>query len=323
MNRKILLTCILSLTLLPLQVAIGQSTWPGKPIRIIVPFAAGSFTDLSARAIAAELTEPLGQQVLVENRAGAGGTLGADAVAKSAPDGYTLLLTDNSFAIAPGLYAKLPYDPRKDFLQISTVAESPTVMVARVDLPAKTLKEVIELAKAKPGTLTFGSGGQGSSAHLATEWFLNMAGVELVHVPYKGVAAAFAEVVAKRIDVTFGSVGSGSAHIRSGRVRGIALTGRERSPLLPEVPTFAESGYAGYTMIYWFGIMAPAGTPAAIVNRLHDEIVRAATKPRIQEIFSGQGARAVTVTPAEFTRNVNEEMKIWQGVIAKAGVKAE
>jgi tripartite-type tricarboxylate transporter receptor subunit TctC len=323
MTGRTLLACILSLALLPLQAAIGQPAWPSKPIRIVVPFAAGSFTDLAARAIAAELAEPLGQQVIVENRAGAGGTLGADAVAKAAPDGHTLLLADNSFAIAPGIYAKLPYDPHKDFVQISTVAESPTVMVARINLPAKTLKEVIDLAKVKPGNLTFGSGGQGSSAHLATELFLNMAGVELVHVPFKGVAAAFAEVVANRIDITFGSVGSGSAHIRSGRVRGIALTGRERSPLLPEVPTFAESGFPGYTMVYWFGIMAPAATPSAVVSRLHDEIVRAAANPRIQETFSRQGAHAVTLTPAEFARNINEEMKIWQSVITKAGVKAE
>jgi tripartite-type tricarboxylate transporter receptor subunit TctC len=309
--------------LLPMEQALAQPAWPAKPVRIIVPFAAGSFTDIAARAIGAELTGQTGQQVLVENRGGAGGTIGADAVAKAAPDGYTLLLTDNSFVISPGLYARLPYDPQKDLVPVSTVAEAPAVMVARTDLPAKTLKEVVDAARAQPRVLTFGSGGQGSSAHLATEMFLDMAGVQMLHVPFKGVAAALADVVAKRIDVTIGSVGSASGHVTAGRVRGLAVTGKARSPLLPDVPTFAESGYPGYDMVYWFGVFAPAATPPAVLGRLHDELERATATAKIQEMFARQGVRPVTSSAADFARRVSDETRRWRDVVAKAGVKVE
>ena len=323
MNRRAALSMLLTLALLPLDAARAQPVWPTRAVKVIVPFAAGSFTDVAARAIAAELTQQLGQPVIVENRGGAGGTLGADAVAKAAPDGHTLLLTDNSFVISPGLYAKLPYDPRKDLVPVSLVAEGPAIMIARSDLPATTLKGVVDLAKAKPKGLSFGSGGQGSSAHLATEMFLNMAGIEMLHVPFKGVAAAISEVVAKRLDITIGSIGSAGPQVQGGLVRGIAVTGKQRSAMLPEVPTFAESGYPDYNMVYWFGVLAPAATPPAVLSRLYEELVRATAKPRIQEIFSAQGVRALTNTPADYSRQIGEEMKMWQGVIAKAGVKIE
>jgi tripartite-type tricarboxylate transporter receptor subunit TctC len=255
----------------------GQPAWPGKPIRIVVPFAAGSFTDIAARSIAFELTAQLGQQVVVDNRAGAGGTLGTDVVAKATPDGCTLLLSDNSFVMAPGLYQKLRYDPARDFLHISQVAESPSLLVARLNLPAKNLKELVELARAKPGELTFGSGGQGSSAHLATELFMSVARIKITHVPFKGVVLSIAEVVGDRIDMSIASLASGMAMVNAGKVQGFGVTGRERSPLLPTVPTFIEAGFPAYDMTYWWGIATPAGTPPQIVSRLNQEITRAAT----------------------------------------------
>lgn len=320
---KLLRCMVVLVSLLPAIQAHAQSAWPNKIIRIVVPFAPGSFTDLAARSIAAELTTQLGQQVIVDNRVGAGGSLGTELVAKAAPDGYTLLLSDNSFAISPGLYHKLPYDPLKDFVHVSQVAESPSLLVGRLQLPAKNLKELVDLARAKPGELTFGSGGQGSSAHLAMELFLNVAGIKMTHVPFKGVVLSIAEVVAGRIDVSIASLASGMAQVSAGKIQGFGVTGKERSPVLPSVPTFSEAGFPGYDMSYWWGIAAPAGTPREIVSRLNQEIVRAADKPRLKENFQNQGARPVTSSPAEISRRVDEEIKVWKNVIAKAGVKVE
>lgn len=317
--------CYLALLLAmsPAQQAIAQPAWPTKPLRIIVPFAPGSFTDVSARAMAAELTGQLGQPVIVENRTGAGGTIGSGLAARAAADGYTLLLSDNSFTISPGLYAKLPYDPLKDFIHVSQIAESPSMMVGRLKLPAKSLKELVGLARSRPGELTFGSGGQGSSAHLAMELFLNVAGVKMLHVPFKGVAASLAEVVADRIDVSMSSLASGAPHVNGGRAQGLAVSGKERHPLLPGVPTFGEAGFPGYDMSYWWGIAVPVETPRQIVSRLNEEIRSAADKPALKEIFRKQGARPLTSSPAEHTRRVDAEIRTWKQVIAKAGVKLQ
>ena len=301
----------------------AQSNWPTKPLRIVVPFAPGSFTDLSARALAVELSEQLGQQVVVENKGGAGGTIGADAVAKSAPDGHTLLLTDNSFVMAAGLYPRLPFDPQKDFAQISAIAESPSIMIARADLPAKSVAQLVDAARAKPMDFMFGSGGQGSSAHLATELFLSVTGTKMTHVPYKGVAAAIAEVIAGRLDISIASLASGMPHVRSGRVQGLGVSGKERSPLLPQVPTFVEQGFGDYNMSYWWGVAAPAGTPAAVLQRLNQEIAKAAEKPRLRDSFVAQGARAVTSTAAEQSRRVDDEIRVWKATIQKANIKLE
>jgi tripartite-type tricarboxylate transporter receptor subunit TctC len=297
--------------------------WPTRPLRIIVPFGPGAFTDISARSLAAELTHLLGQQVVVDNRLGAGGTIGTEMVARATPDGYTLLLSDNSFAISPGLYAKLPYDPLKDFAHVSLIAESPSLMSGRVKLSAKTLQELVGLARANPGKLTFGSGGQGSSAHLAMELFLNVAGIKMLHVPFKGVAPALAEAVADRIDVVISSLAAGAPHIQNERLRGFALSGKARHPVLPGVPTYAEAGYPQYDMTYWWGIAAPARTPPAVVQRLNQEIARAAERPALKDVFQKQGATAVTSSPAELTRRVNQEIQTWREVIARAGVKLE
>lgn len=320
---KILRWAVMLVALLSGFQVHAQGAWPNRIIRIIVPFAPGSFTDLAARSIGAELTAQLGQQVIVDNRVGAGGSLGTELVAKAAPDGYTLLLSDNSFAISPGLYQKLPYDPLKDFVHVSQVAESPSLLVARFQLPGKNLKELVDLARARPGELTFGSGGQGSSAHLAMELFLNVAGIKMIHVPFKGVVLSIAEVVAGRIDVSIASLASGMAQVSAGKIQGFGVTGKERSPLLPGVPTFAEAGFSAYDMSYWWGIAAPAATPPQIVSRLNEEIVRAAGKPRLKENFLNQGARPVTTSPAEISRRVDEEIKVWRNVIVRAGVKVE
>lgn len=298
-------------------------SWPTKPVRIVVPFAPGALTDIAARAIGAELGEQLGHQFIVENKGGAGGTLGTADVAKSPADGSSFVFTDNSYMISAGLYSKLPYDPTKDLAAVTLAVEAAAIMIARLDLPAKNLRELVALAKAKPRTLTYGSGGQGSSAHLATELFLAQARVEMVHVPFKGVAAAIADVVGGRIDVTVSTVGAAVGHVKSGRARALAVTGKERVPSLPEVPTFAESGYPDYDMVYRFGFLAPAGTPPAIVNRMRDEVAKAANKPRVHELLIPQGARPVASTPAEYGTIIEREMRTWKAVIASAGVKVE
>jgi len=307
------------------MVAQGASaqSWPSKTVRIVVPFAPGALTDIAARAIGAELSEQLGHQFIVENKGGAGGTLGTADVAKSPADGSSFVFTDNSYMISAGLYSKLPYDPVKDLVPVTLAVEAAAIMIAKLDLPAKNLRELVALAKAKPRTLTYGSGGQGSSAHLATELFLTQAGVEMVHVPFKGVAAAIADVVGGRIDVTVSTVGAAVGQVKSGKAHALAVTGKERVPSLPEVPTFAESGYPDYDMVYRFGFLAPAGTPPAIVNKMRDEVAKAANKPRVRELLIPQGARPVASTPAEYRAIIEREMRTWKAVIDKAGVKVE
>jgi tripartite-type tricarboxylate transporter receptor subunit TctC len=323
MTRAVFRALALVLALIPATHAQPQPAWPAKLIRIVVPFAPGSFTDIAARTLAVELTAQLGQTVVVENRAGAGGTLGTDAIAKAAPDGHALLLSDNSFVMAPGLYQKLPYDPVRDFVHITQIAESPSLLVARVNLPAKNLRELVELARAKPSGLTFGSGGVGSSAHLATELFMSVAGIRMTHVPFKGVVLSIAEVVGDRIDVSIASLASGMAMVSAGKVQGFGVTGRERSALLPTVPTFTEAGLGAYDMSYWWGIAAPAGTPAPVVSRLNQEIARAAQQARVKDSFEKQGARPVTTSATESSRRIDEEMKVWKSVIVKAGVRID
>ena len=304
------------------QAASAQS-WPTKPVRIVVPFAPGALTDIAARAIGAELAEQLGQQFIVENKGGAGGTLGTADVAKSPPDGSSFVFTDNSYMISAGLYPKLPYDPARDLVPVTLAVEAAAIMIARLDLPAKNLHELVALAKAKPSTLTYGSGGQGSSAHLATELFLTQAGVQMVHVPFKGVAAAIADVVGGRIDVAISTVGAAIGHVKGGRARALAVTGKERVPSLPDVPTFAESGYRDYDMVYRFGFLAPGGTPEAIVSRMRDEVAKAANKPKVRDLLIPQGARPVASTPAQYGAIIEREMRTWKSVIDKAGVRVE
>lgn len=302
--------------------ALAQQ-WPGAPVRIMVPFAPGALTDLAARNIAAELSAQLGQQFVVENKGGAAGTIGTAEVAKAKPDGHTLVFTDSSLTISPGLYKTLPYDVLRDLVPITIAVEAPAIIVARTGLGVRTLGQLVEMAKAKPKALTFGSGGQGSSAHLATELFLAQAGMEMTHVPFRGVAAALTDTAGNQIDVTVSSLGGASGHIRGNRVIALAVSGSQRSPVFPDVPTFAESGYQAYDVVYRFGFLAPAGTPSAIIARLQSEIARAVTQPKVLAFLDSQGARAVRIDGAEFTDLIRRELAMWKQVIDRAGVRAE
>lgn len=310
----------LALSLAP---GLAAAQWPTMPVRIMVPFAPGALTDLAARNIAAELSAQMGQQFVVENKGGAAGTIGTAEVAKARPDGHTLVFTDSSLTISPGLYKSLPYDVMRDLVPITISVEAPAIMVARTGLGARTLKEVIELAKARPKGLTFGSGGQGSSAHLATELFLMQAGIEMTHVPFRGVAAALTDTVGNQIDVTVSSLGGASGHVRSNRVVPLAVSGSERSAAFPDVPTFAESGFPNYDVVYRFGFLAPTGTPAPIIERLQQEIGKAAVQPKVKAFLDSQGARAVRIDGAAFGDLIRRELAMWKQVIDRAGVKAE
>lgn len=304
--------------------AAAQVQWPVKPMRIVVPVVPGSFTDVVARGLAADMGESLGQSVLVENRAGAGTTIGAATVAKSTPDGYTLLMTENSFSIAPALYGKqMTYDPVRDFQPVTLIAEAPTVWFSRLEFPARSPKDLVQLARNRPGEVTFATGGNGTSSHLAAELFIDRNKLKMVHVPFKGVAGSIAEIVAGRVDVGTSSIASAAGPIQAGRMRALAVTGKERNPLLPEVPTFAESGFGDYDMPIWFGIIGPAGLPADRLDRLHAEIVRAAGRPRLRDLFAAQGARSLLVPPPAFTRRVHAEIAQWREVIPRVGIRPD
>ena len=314
---------LLAAATLAISSGYAQAPFPSKTVRVIVPVVPGSFTDLAARALAADIAGPLGQQVIVENRPGAGTTIGTDVVAKAPPDGHTLLITENSFSISPALYPRLPYDPVKDFAHVMIVAEAPYIFWSRPDLPAKNMKELVEAARAKPGALTFASGGQGTSSHLSGELFFEKASINVTHVPFKGVGASMTEVMAGRVDFGGSSVASPISHIRAGRLRPLAVTGSERSPMLPDVPTFAEAGFPGYDAPIWFGFMAPAGTPDAAVKRIHDVLAQAVAKPAIRDLFAKQGAKTQTVSGAEFTRRIDAETRVWKELVARRGIKVE
>jgi tripartite-type tricarboxylate transporter receptor subunit TctC len=262
--------------------------------------------------------------VLVENRAGAGTTIGAATVAKSSPDGYTLLMTENSFSIAPALYGKqMTYDPVRDFQPVTLIAEAPTVWFSRLEFPARSPKDLVQLARNRPGEVTFATGGNGTSSHLAAELFIDRNKLKMVHVPFKGVAGSIAEIVAGRVDVGTSSIASAAGPIQAGRMRALAVTGKERNPLLPEVPTFAESGFGDYDMPIWFGIIGPAGLPADRLDRLHAEIVRAAGRPRLRDLFAAQGARSLLVPPPAFTKRVHAEIAQWREVIPRVGIRPD
>ena len=323
MNRRMLLRAAALAPLAAIGPAFGQVGWPDRVLRIVVPFVPGSFTDVSARLLANELTEQLGQPVVIENRGGAGGTAGTVAVVRAAPDGYTLLLTDTSLSISPGLYPNLPYDPVRDLAQISRIAHSPSILLVRPGLGPRTLTALVALAKQRPGEITFGSGGPGSSAHLAMELLLSVSGTQALHVPFRGVAAAIAEVIAGRVDMVIASLASGIAHVKGGTLLGLGVSGAQRSALLLEVPTFEEAGQPRYDMSYWWGVAAPSGTPRPIIERLHREIVRACEKLRLREAFLQQAAVAVTSTPEEMTRHLEREIGVWREVITRAKITVQ
>ena len=300
----------------------GQDAWPSKPIRMILPFPPGGGTDILGRLIADRLSASFGQPVVTENRGGAGGNVGAEAAAKSAPDGYTLVLVAPSLAISPTLYSKLNYDPVKDLAPVSLVATVPNVMVTQPSMPGD-LKEFIAVVKAKPGALNFGSGGAGTSNHLAGELFNLVAGTKLVHIPYKGVNLAMQDVLSGNVHLVFIGIPAAAPHIKAGKLRALALVAPQRSSALPDVPTVAEAGLPDFEVTTWYGVLAPAGTPRNIINRLNGELVKIMHAPELREKLAATGTEPLTSTPEEFSAYIRKEIAKWGDVIRKAGVKAD
>jgi tripartite-type tricarboxylate transporter receptor subunit TctC len=297
----------------------GQE-YPTRPIRLIVPFAAGGPMDIMSRALGERLTTTLGQQVVVDNRGGAGGSIGAEIVARSSADGYTLLTGHiGTHAINVSLYPKLGYDPVKDFAPVSMIATLPLGLFVNVSVPAKSAGELIALAKAKPGQLNFASAGSGGPTHMAGEMLKAMAGIDIVHVPYKGNAAALADLVAGRVQMMFSNLLTATPHVRSGKLRAIAISSANRSPQAPDLPAIAEAGVPGYDLTPWYGVFAPAGTPKAIVTRLNREAGRILNAPDMKARFRTQGVDLVTSTPEEFAALIRREIPKWREVVKKSG----
>jgi len=313
-----------SLLLVAPTVAVAQDKYPAKPVRIIVPFPTAGVTDLAARQVGQRLSETWGQPVVIDNRPGAGGTIGSELGARAPADGYTLTIGSvSTHAIAPTLYAKPGYDPLKDFTAITEIAVTPNVLVINSALPVKTLKELISLATKRPGELTFGSNGNGTNNHLAGEMLQAVAGIKLQHVPYKGSAFATNDLLGGHISMMFDVVVTALPMVKSGKLRPLAVAARERSPVLPEVPTAAELGLGDFEAVVWLGMWAPANTPQEIVNRIYTDTVSALKTPRMPEFFLSQGARVVASTPAQFTAHIRSEIARWKKVIDGAKVKVE
>jgi tripartite-type tricarboxylate transporter receptor subunit TctC len=317
--RKVL---VFVLAMMP-GLVLAQS-YPAKPLRLIVTFAAGGGADFVARAIAPKLGEFLGQPVVVDNRPGANGALGADIAAKSAPDGYTLLLgAAGTMVVAPHLGANMPFDPMKDLIPSSLVAISPFVVTLNPSVQANSVRELIALAKANPGQINYGTSGTGGSPQLATELFKSMTGVNLVHVPYKGLAPALTDLIGGQIQVVFADVGLVKGHIAGGKLKGLAVTSAARSSAMPDLPTVAEAGVPGYAGGTWYGILAPAGTPADIVSRVSAETRKTLALPEIKAAFLAQGMDSAGGTPEQFAAFMREEFGKWGKVIREAGIKAQ
>jgi tripartite-type tricarboxylate transporter receptor subunit TctC len=305
------------------QVAHGQS-YPNRVIRMVVPFAPGGSNDIIGRIIAERLTEALGQSVVIENKPGAGGSLGTDQVAKSAPDGYTLMIgATSTLAANPSLYTKMNLDPPKDLTPITQIATGPFVLAVPSSLPVKSVGELIALAKAKPGEINFGSSGVGSSLQLTAELFKSMAGINIVHVPYRGLGPALTDVVAGRIQIIFSDMAGLLPFVQSGQIRALGVTSAKRSADLPDLPTLAEAGVPGYDATSWYGILGPAGLPPEIVARLNAELKKIVHSPAMTERFKTLGIEAVTGTPQEFSTYIRSEMDKWRAVVKAADIKVD
>lgn len=313
----LLVTCLVA-------AAAGAQSYPAKPIRLLVPFPPGAGADVVARTLAQKVTEGLGVQVIVDNRGGAGGTLGAAIASRAAPDGYTLMMGSiASLGTAQGLFKDLPYDPLKDFTPVTLAARSPSGFLTSLNLPAKSVKEVIVLAKGQPGKLNYSSSGGGSPSHLGMELFKGMAGVSLVHIPYRGPAEALNALVMNEAQVEIQSMLSATPFIQGGRLRLLATTGVKRMTEYPDVPTVSEAAVPGYAVYTWFGVVAPAGVPKPILARLHTALVQALTSPEMRKQFANQGAEVVANTPAEFNAFLREEVVKWNKVISDSGARVD
>ncbi len=328
-RRRVLGAITLSALALCALPAAAQGSWPTKPVRIVVPFAPGGTTDLLARALAPELSKAFGQQFVVENRAGAGGNIGADVVAKSAPDGHTLLMgTVGTHGINKSLYSKMPFDPQKDFAPITLVAGVPNVMVVNTEKAnargIRSVQDFMRHAQANPGKLNMASSGNGTSIHLAGELFKTMSGTYMVHFPYSGSGPALVALVGGDMDVMFDNLPSSMPHIKAGKLKALAVTSNQRSAALPDVPTVEEaSGLKGFEASSWFGLLAPAGTPPDIVNRIQQETAKALNVPSIKERLLAQGAIPSGNSPADFAKLIDAEIRKWGPVVKAAGAKVD
>jgi tripartite-type tricarboxylate transporter receptor subunit TctC len=303
--------------------ALAQTAYPTKPIRIVAPSAAGSAADTLARTIAPLLGERLGQSVIVDTRPGAATIVGTEIVAKAPPDGHTLLIALPALTINPSIYKTLPYDAEKDFAPITQALNQANLIVSHPSLPAKSVKELIALAKARPGELLYGSSGVGAASHLTIELFMLMTGTRMLHVPYKGPAPALIDLMAGRLTLAASSTIATLPHVRSGRLRAIGVTTAERLAAEPDIPTIAEGGVPGFESVAWFGPAAPAGTPADVIARLHKEIVAIITAPEVKDRFAKDGGFVVASTPEEFARFMRAEAVKWAKVVKAAGIKPE
>lgn len=302
----------------------AQADYPNKPIRLIIGFPAGGSTDIVGRVVAQKLGERLGQTIVVENRGGAGGTIGTDAAAKAAPDGYTLTLgTTSTMAVAPGAYSRLGYDPIKSFSPVSLVAVTPYLLVVNPQVPANSLAELVALVKSQPGKLNYASAGNGSTTQLATEMLNDVTGMKMAHIPYKGNAAADLAILSNQVEVLFGSMPALLQHAKTNKLRALAVGSSSRSPALPEIPTVAELGYPGFEAALWLGILAPAGTPKPIIDKLNKELVAIVATPDFKAAMDRNGADAMSNTPEQFATLIKNEVGKYGAITKKLGIKLD
>ncbi|MBI4191619.1 MAG: tripartite tricarboxylate transporter substrate binding protein [Betaproteobacteria bacterium] len=311
------------LTMFGASLCFGAEVYPGKTVRVVAPFAPGGISDIVARVVSQQLSEQLGKTFIVDNRAGAGGVVGNGIVAKSAPDGHTLLMVNPAFTILPGISKSLPYDTEKDFTAITQIMRVPSVLVVNPALNVNTLKDFVALAQANPGKYNYGSGGPGSALHLYSELFKIAAKVDIVHIPYKGGGENFAALIGGQIQMLIISVPTALQFVKSGRMRALAVTtDGKRAPSMPDVPSMSEAGVSGMAIYVWFGFVGPAGIPKDIVNKLHAEVVKALAVASVKKQFIEQDAELVGSSPAEFSNHLRDEMRLWAKVIKSAGITA-
>jgi len=318
MIGRILAACVASLAL-----AAQAQSWPQKPVRIIVPFAAGGPADIYARVVGEKLAAVLGQPFVIEDRPGGGALPGTDAVAKSAPDGYTFLMMSNTHTVNESLFAEKPYQLLRDLTPVAPVNYSDLVMVVHPSVPANTLAEFVALAKARPGALNYASSGPGTPYHMAGELFKAMAGVDIVHVPYKGSSGARTDILGGQVQMMFDAITTMAPNVRAGKLKALGTSGKVRSTVLPEIPTISEAGVPGYDAVIWLGIMAPANTPKAIVDRLNTEITRIVNAPEMKQSWQAQGAVPMSMSPEEFGRFMREDIEKWARVVKLSGAKPD
>jgi tripartite-type tricarboxylate transporter receptor subunit TctC len=326
LHRRHAITVVSAITagLLPLTAALAQQgTWPERPIRIVVPYGAGGSVDAIGRTLAQELSSRLGQPVVVENRVGAGSNVGSTFVAKAPPDGYTLLLTSPGNAVNVTLFKQMPYDVKTELTQVAVVGRAPGILLVRPDFPANSVRELVAMAKKEPGKLNFGSGGPGSSEHLAGEMFKTHAGIDMTHVPYKGGAAVISDILAGQIQVFFTNQANVIGQIKGNLVKVLGVASNQRSALVPNVPTFAEQGYPEQQVSVWWGIAAPAKTPTAILDRLNSEILAAGASPTMRTRLSEMGAESITTTRAQANAFLDEEIVRWGKVVKSSNAQAD